>query len=386
MAGPNKDTSLHPVVLLAGEDDHAIPARAREILAAWNQAGPADQETIDGSVTNANDALRVLGRLREAIQTLPFPGMSKIVWLRHCNFIGEERTSEARAVVDDLTALADELKRFKWDGVRLLITTGKIDKRRAFYKTLEKLGTVESYAALSPDSKDWEITAERLVTHHAQGQGKRFSDEALGELIARVGPNASQLTSETEKLCLFLGDRTDIQTHDVEQVVTRQKHAKAFALAEALGDRNLRALLNALDDELWETRQDSERSEIGLLYGVISKVRILILISELLRLDKLKPSRDFNSFKRDLEKLDPAEMPADRRFNPLSINPYPLFKALPQARRYSQAELVQAMELLLECNRKLVSSSLDSTLVLQQTLIRIVSFSGQPASATRLTA
>ena len=51
-----------------------------------------------------------------------------------------------------------------------------------------------------------------------------------------------------------------------------------------------------------------------------------------------------------------------------------LFCALPQAEKYSAQELTRAMESLLDCNFKLVSSGLDSALVLQQTLIRIVSF------------
>jgi DNA polymerase III delta subunit len=50
-----------------------------------------------------------------------------------------------------------------------------------------------------------------------------------------------------------------------------------------------------------------------------------------------------------------------------------LFKALPQAKRYSQAELIQAMELLFQCNQRLVSSGLDESLVLQQALVQIVS-------------
>jgi DNA polymerase III delta subunit len=45
---------------------------------------------------------------------------------------------------------------------------------------------------------------------------------------------------------------------------------------------------------------------------------------------------------------------------------------MPQARRYSQPELVRAMDLLLQCNRRLVSTSADERLVLQQTLVEIV--------------
>ena len=49
-----------------------------------------------------------------------------------------------------------------------------------------------------------------------------------------------------------------------------------------------------------------------------------------------------------------------------------LYKALPQVKRYSQAELIRAMDLLFQCNLRLVSSSLDESLVLQQTLVQIV--------------
>jgi len=65
-------------------------------------------------------------------------------------------------------------------------------------------------------------------------------------------------------------------------------------------------------------------------------------------------------------------LPEDKRFNPLSLNPYVLFKALPQVKRYSQAELIQAMEILFQCNYRLVSSGLDESLVLQQALVQIV--------------
>ena len=44
--------------------------------------------------------------------------------------------------------------------------------------------------------------------------------------------------------------------------------------------------------------------------------------------------------------------------------------------RYTQPELIQAMDLLLECNQKLISRNLDPSLLLQQTLIQIV---GRPA-------
>ena len=45
--------------------------------------------------------------------------------------------------------------------------------------------------------------------------------------------------------------------------------------------------------------------------------------------------------------------------------------SLDQSKNYSSTELVRAMDLLLACNQKLVSSGLDEALVLQQTLVQI---------------
>jgi DNA polymerase III delta subunit len=108
-----------------------------------------------------------------------------------------------------------------------------------------------------------------------------------------------------------------------------------------------------------------------------------LLLKEMLREGWVKPDSDYNRFKAQLERVPVDKLPQDRRFNPLALNPYVLYKALPQARRYSQEELVRAMELLLQCNRRLVSSNLDESLVLQQTLVQIVGSAAGRAAGTR---
>jgi len=205
--------------------------------------------------------------------------------------------------------------------------------------------------------------------------GKRRKDigeAALGELVNRAGANARQLETEVEKLCLFVGDRPRIELADVAAVSCRNKTAKAFALGDALGDRDLPRLLRRLDEELWETKFDKDKSEIGLLYGLIGKVRALLLLKEMLREGWVKPEPDYNRFKAQLAAIPADKLPAEKKFNPLALNPYVLYKALPQVKKYTSSELVRAMDVLLRCNQRLVSSGLDETLVLQQALIQIV--------------
>src|SRR5262249_28592469 len=237
-------------------------------------------------------------------------------------------------------------------------SAGKVDKRKTLYKTLEKIGAIETFAAWSLDDKDWAGQADVMARRLFKARRKEVSEEALAELIQRVGPHSQQLANEVEKLTLYAADRDEIGLPEVIAVVTRNKHARAFAVGEALGDRDLPRLLRALDEELWEMRFDKQKSEIGLLYGLITKVRALIFLQEMLRENWVKPDGDYARFKSQLERVPAERLPQDRRFNPLAMNPYVLYKALAQAARYSAAELVRAMELLLQCNQRLVSSDL----------------------------
>src|ERR1035437_8685996 len=369
MAGANS----HPLALVCGDDDFAVKQRAKQLFQQWSaELGGMDHETIEASVGNGGEALTALGKLREALQTLPFFGGGKVVWLRDCNFLGEDRTASSAAVTEALAELAEELKKFSWQNVRLLISAGKVDKRKVFYKTLDKLGTVESFLAWSQDDKDWADRAEMAASDALRKRQKDISDAALGELINRAGANARQLDNEVEKLCVFTGERKKIELADVTAICSRSKTAKAFALGDALGERDLPKLLKRLDEELWETKFDKEKSEIGLLYGLIGKVRAMLLLKEMLREGWLKDTRDYNQFKTQLAGVPADKLPADKKFNPLALNPYVLYKALPQVKKYTSAELVRAMDVLLRCNQRLVGSGLDEALVLQQALVQIV--------------
>jgi DNA polymerase III subunit delta len=370
---PPASKSTVPLVLVCGDDEFAVKQRAKQLYQQWSEElGGMDHEIIDAGVSNSGEALKCLGRLREALQTLPFFGSGKAVWLQNCNFLGDERTASTQAVTETLGEIAQELKDFQWASVRLLISAGKVDKRKVFYKTIDKLGTVESFAGWSSDDRDWANQAETWARQTLRSRDKEISDEALAELVNNVGPNARLLNNEVEKLALYLGDRPEVEVADVLAICTRNKTARAFALGDALGDRDLPRLLRTLDEELWEMKFDNQKSEIGLLYGLIGKVRAMILLKEMLREGWIKPDGDYNRFKAQLERVPADQLPEDKKYNPLSLNPYVLFKALPQARRYSQSELIEAMDLLLKCNRRLISSSLDADLILQQTLVQIV--------------
>lgn len=105
----------NPVLLVCGEDEFGVKLRGREVFQQWSgEIGGSDHEVIDAYVNNSGEALAALAKLREALQTLPFFGSGKVVWLQSCNFFGEERAASAQAVTESLASLAQELKGFVW--------------------------------------------------------------------------------------------------------------------------------------------------------------------------------------------------------------------------------------------------------------------------------
>ena len=362
-----------PLALIHGDDDFAVSQRARAINLAWCEAiGGMDHETIEATAANAGEATRALAKLHEALGTLPFFGTGKGVWFKDCNFLGDDRTAKSKEVSGGLADLAAMLKTFEWAGVRLLISGGRADKRKTFFKTLTKAGHVEEFVALSVDDHDWQAKAEQLVTATLKALNKKPDYAAVTEMAQMVGPNNRALASECEKVAAFVGDRAEISSADVQAIVTRGKHAKAFALGDALGDRDLPRLLKRLDEDLWAVKTDRKKSVIGLVAGLVSKVRSLLFARELLRTRRLNPSRAYGQFKSQLDGLSAEDFPTDRKISPLGMHPFVLFNATNQARNYKRAELIAALDLLLVCNRRLVSSSLDDRFLIQQTLIQIV--------------
>ena len=101
--------------LICGDDEFAVKQRAKQLYQQWcGEIGGMDHEIIEATVANSGEAMAAIARLREALQTLPFFGTGKVIWLRDCNFLGEERVASAQIVTESLSDLAEELKAFAW--------------------------------------------------------------------------------------------------------------------------------------------------------------------------------------------------------------------------------------------------------------------------------
>ncbi|RME94761.1 MAG: DNA polymerase III subunit delta [Verrucomicrobia bacterium] len=363
-----------PVVLVAGTDEFQVKARARQIHDAWLAETPdADDEIIPAKADTVDEVQAVLRRAREAMQSLSLFGSAKVIWLQDVNWLGENaRLSGFESVTEAVKDWEAELKAFPWEGVRLLISAGKVDGRRTFGRTIQKIGQVETFASLA-ETRDWASQAADWVAVRLREAGKRLPEPALQQLIDWVGPDRRALSLEVDKLILYAGDRRELTAGDVEAIISRGRRAEDFALAEAVAQRNLPQALQRLDDELWSLRQSgSGKSAVGLLMSLASQFRVLLLVKEAVRRGLLPARASYNQVKAALAKLPTDLLPSGDPYNLARIHPFRVSRALGYLQRYSMTELREGLRLLRDALRRLMSSGVDSEMLIETTVLRIL--------------
>lgn len=159
--------------------------------------------------------------------------------------------------------------------------------------------------------------------------------------------------------------------HDVRAIVTRNKQARAYALGDALGDRDLPASSAASTTNSGKCNSTTRNLRLASSTASSPKSASSSSSKKCSAKNGSAPPATTTPSKPSSNASPPTASPRTSA-SILAINAYVLYKALPQVRRYTQDELVQAMQLLLDCNRRLIFNTLDASLLLQQTLVQII--------------
>jgi DNA polymerase-3 subunit delta len=364
-----KSAHVHAVV---GSDESAVKTAASELAVqlAPAEAGDFGVETIDGCADNADQAAARIRSTIEALQTLPFFGGGKLVWLKNANFLADNKIGTAVAVQEALEELSAALEGDLGTGeVKFLLSAPEVDKRRSFYKALAKRAELQVFDKLDASRSGWEETAADLVQSLGKKHQLRFDGEALDLFLLLTGGDTRTIQNELEKLDLFLGPQErQITLEDVRTLVPISRGGVIFELGNALAARHLDRALALVRRLL-----DQGESAIGiLLVAVIPTVRNLLLAKDLMRRHGLpRPSVPF-SFISTLNRL-PAEATAHLpRKKDGSINGYALGIAAIQAHRFEEEQLVAGLEACLAANLQIVTSQLDHELILNQVVVKLL--------------
>src|SRR5256714_4108818 len=178
--------NIHAVI---GSDEAEVK-RAATALAqtlAPEDAGDFGLDVIDGAADNAEQAAARIRSAIEALQTLPFFGSTKLVWLKNVNFLGDDQKARSSAVQSALEELSELLDRGVGSEVTFLISATDLDKRRAFYKTLVKRAEVQVFDRLDSGRAGWEEEATEIIQQRAKKRKLQFDADALDLFVLLTG-------------------------------------------------------------------------------------------------------------------------------------------------------------------------------------------------------
>ena len=116
----------------------------------------------------------------------------------------------------------------------VLLHKGSVDKRKAFYKSVQKCGGV---ILESPAIRDYEITG--WIIKYFEGRGLHIRPDAAALMAESAGTDLGTITVETDKLLKNLPEGVDTVTaEDIEKNVGISRQYSIFELNKELAARN----------------------------------------------------------------------------------------------------------------------------------------------------
>ena len=360
------------VYAVVGSDEAAVKSAAAELAARLTppEAGEFGAETIDGCADNAEQAAERIRATIEALQTIPFFGGGKLVWLKNANFLGDSRLGSSAAVQEALEELSAALQNDLASGeVKFLLSAPEIDKRRSFYKTLAKEAELQVLDKLDAGRSGWEEEATELIQSLGKKRRLRFDEEALELFVLLTGGDTRTIQNELEKIDLYLGENERrVTPENVRVLVPISRAGVIFEIGNALAARDLERALALVRRLL-----DRGESAIGILLGaIIPTARNLLLVKDLMERHRLpRPAAPYH-FIASLNRLSPAATAHLPRKKDGSINGFSLGIAAMQAHRFQTAQLVAGLKACLDANLQIVTSQLDHQLILNQVVVKLL--------------
>ncbi|HEX8273433.1 MAG TPA: DNA polymerase III subunit delta [Longimicrobiaceae bacterium] len=205
-----------------------------------------------------------------------------------------------------------------------------------FYSELQKRATSVEFPALGPlDAPGWLIEQARAA------HGVELEPDAATALVSAVGTSLGTLTSELTKLAGYVQERGRITLEDVRAVGGNVPRYDRWAWFDLVGERRLGEALRILPVLL-----ESGENGVGLLIGMGQQLLRVALVC----------AGGQGALERELK-------------------PYQKWlarKVAPQARRWSLAEVDQALSELLRTDRLLKSASLSDRQAMEELLLRLI--------------
>jgi DNA polymerase-3 subunit delta len=190
----------------------------------------------------------------------------------------------------------------------------------------------------------------RWIIEFAASKGVKVEPDAARELVDSLGADLMLISSELEKLMLYVGEKKRVTLGDVEAMVLAAKQCSLYELTDAISAKDRTRALEVLDALL--AAGGADEAAIGHLYMLAKTFRQMLVISE-------RKVRDQRQLWQAL-------------WQGFRVPPFAADDLIRQARRYSsRRDLTRALRLIARADLAVRSNPPSKRLVLEQLVLEL---------------
>ena len=290
----------------------------------------------------------------------------------------------------------------------LVITTDVVDKRRKLFKIIKKIGMIIDCSVPKGDRRADKIEQEAVLFERMEvlldRHEKKVDKEAYRMIYEMTGFDIGTFSDNLEKLISFVGDRKRITAEDAAFVLKRTKKDPIYELTNAIADRDIDKSLFFLNSLLMENFHP-----LQILASMANQIRRLLVIRDFMESShgsSWYPEMQFAQFKNnvmgsvlsynqelmdlieDWDDMLSGDMDGDnqrkkkkresKKHKPVTDleipdNPYPVYKMLINAEKFTKNELIDDIEHLGQADFRLKTTKQRPKIILEEAILWICS-------------
>ncbi len=248
---------IDPVYVIAGTESYFIEKTLNLLKEKLTDGEPEiihfdlDEVPVDHVIDEAD--------------TIPFFSDRKLIIARNASFLRSAERGKEK-IDHNLKMLETWLEHPPSSSVTIFVAPyEKLDERKKVTKLMKQHAVmIEAKPLQANDLEVW-------VEHEAKAYGKHIGKRSAQRLIEMAGTNLTLLSSEIEKMSLYLGAEEEITTDLIEQMTARTLEQDAFKMLQAYLDGNISEALSVSYDLI---RQKEE--PVALTALLASQIRFMV--------------------------------------------------------------------------------------------------------------
>lgn len=343
-----KNRNLVPVYLFYGEEEYLIDYFVENIKKTFipKEVESLNFATLDGERIDLED-------IYNACETLPFMSEKRVVVVKNLNIFsrkGRNVKAEKNFDKNDRKKLEEYIAYLSDDICLIFLEKGKkADKSKKIVKKINDIGGLIEFNKLTGrDLDNW-------IKKSFKEQNKNISKTNINYLIqasAYFDRNAHKtlydLKNEIIKLTTYLGNRKEIKTQDIDNIVAKSLERNIFKLLNSISEKNVNNSLKIFN-EMYMLNEPIQL----ILHMIIRQFRLMLMY-------KVLKAKGY--YENDISKK-------------MKVKFYEFNKIKNYSRNFSMDQLEKGLNLCLKVDKYLKTSSMNEKLLMEMLLINLCKLS-----------